>query len=190
MPIALILLGGIAGLPQPALAGQEVQTVAYGTAASITGPDGVCRQVTNNSPTGHTLMVPTQTIPEWQTFYNSAQPAGVSLNNCPCGGYVYWDGGNNAYGVNYRTNFGPYYGSSTFTVTLSGGSVCTQWCFGICCGSATWGARTFNLQCTPNNAIFILPLPSIGGHGTGPIISPDGKEVTSANGAKIQFSIH
>jgi hypothetical protein len=50
---------------------------------SVTGQDSVCKAVTNNSDTGLGLFVPTQTVDEWQTFYNNT-PTGIQLSLCTC----------------------------------------------------------------------------------------------------------
>jgi hypothetical protein len=49
----------------------------------IIGPLCICRDVTNNSPNGLGLFVPTKTLGEWQTFYNNP-PTGVTATNT-CG---------------------------------------------------------------------------------------------------------
>jgi len=56
-------------------------TVAYTTTQQITGPDGICKKITNNSGTGLSNYVPTASIAEWQSFVANP-PAGVTLATC------------------------------------------------------------------------------------------------------------
>lgn len=42
---------------------------------------GVCKKVTNTSPTGKTVYVPTQSAAEWTSFYSNP-PAGVAIGSC------------------------------------------------------------------------------------------------------------
>lgn len=82
--ILLILLSGAA----VAIAAISENTgVAYGGTSTLTGPDGVCKKVTNNSPTGKQLYVPGSTPAEWQSFVSAAQNgqiSGVTLGSCGC----------------------------------------------------------------------------------------------------------
>jgi hypothetical protein len=55
-------------------------TVNHGANTNITAHTE-CRKVTNNSATGASVYVPTQTSPEWQSFRTSP-PAGVTLDDC------------------------------------------------------------------------------------------------------------
>jgi hypothetical protein len=48
---------------------------------SITGPDGVCKKVTNASATGLSEYIPTTSVGEWQSFA-AHPPAGVTLASC------------------------------------------------------------------------------------------------------------
>lgn len=56
-------------------------TANQATPISITGPDGVCKKVTNNSGTGLSEYIPTATVAEWQSFVANP-PAGVTLSAC------------------------------------------------------------------------------------------------------------
>lgn len=56
-------------------------TASQGTPISITGPDGVCKLITNNSSTGLSEYIPTATVAEWQSFVANP-PAGVTLAAC------------------------------------------------------------------------------------------------------------
>lgn len=55
-------------------------TVNAGANANITA-HGVCRKVTNNSPTGLSVYIPTLSANEWSSFYTNP-PAGVSIAAC------------------------------------------------------------------------------------------------------------
>lgn len=57
-------------------------TVSHGTNLAVTAHTA-CRNVTNNSATGASVYVPTQTAAEWQSFYTSP-PAGVIAGSCSC----------------------------------------------------------------------------------------------------------
>lgn len=62
--------------------------VSFGAASSLTGPDGVCKKVTNNSSTGKQIYVPGSTAAEWQSFV-TRPPSGVTLSACR-GPYASW----------------------------------------------------------------------------------------------------
>lgn len=55
-------------------------TVSSGATLAVTAHAN-CRNVTNNSATGASVYVPTQTSAEWQSFYTNP-PAGVTLSSC------------------------------------------------------------------------------------------------------------
>ncbi len=59
------------------------ETVAIHQNMPITGRDSVCKAITNESTTGLSLYVPTESTEEWQSFYKSA-PSGVQLAFCTC----------------------------------------------------------------------------------------------------------
>lgn len=42
---------------------------------------GICKKVTNTSPTGKTVYVPTQSVVEWASFFESP-PQGVTIGAC------------------------------------------------------------------------------------------------------------
>ncbi len=64
----------------PAIAlGSDGTTVAAGSTQTITGPDGVCKNVTNANGS-YGVFVPTLTVGEWQSFL--ANPGLASLSNC------------------------------------------------------------------------------------------------------------
>lgn len=48
---------------------------------TITGPDGVCKKVTNESVVGLSVYVPTSTVAEWQSFTDHP-PTGVTIGSC------------------------------------------------------------------------------------------------------------
>jgi hypothetical protein len=58
-------------------------TVGAGATATITGPDGVCKQVTNNNGS-NTMYVATTSVAEWQNFYNNPNGATVAACASPC----------------------------------------------------------------------------------------------------------
>jgi len=60
-------------------------TVPAGGSLAITGPDSVCKTINNG--TGKTLFVPTNSVNDWQAFYNNTHlPAGVTVDVSLCGG--------------------------------------------------------------------------------------------------------
>lgn len=56
-------------------------TLARGIARQSVTAHGACRKVTNDSPTGKTVYIPTVTAGEWSSFYTNP-PAGISLEAC------------------------------------------------------------------------------------------------------------
>lgn len=56
-------------------------TVALAATETITGPDGVCREITNTSPTENSLYIPTASTEEWQSFITNP-PEGVTVASC------------------------------------------------------------------------------------------------------------
>ena len=56
-------------------------TALLNTPISITGPDGVCKRVTNASGTGLSAYIPTTSVAEWQSFV-AHPPSGVTLASC------------------------------------------------------------------------------------------------------------
>lgn len=68
-------------LSASAVSASDSLTALLNTPLTVTGPDSMCRIVTNASPTGKTVYVPTNSIPEWQSFV-AHPPAGVTLLAC------------------------------------------------------------------------------------------------------------
>ncbi|MFA5096475.1 MAG: hypothetical protein WC478_03945 [Candidatus Omnitrophota bacterium] len=72
-------------LPLAALNAEQIDAqrwkVNVGATETITGPDGVCQKVTNNSPNGLAIFVPIKTVAEWQAFLGHL-PSGVSVGSC------------------------------------------------------------------------------------------------------------
>lgn len=56
-------------------------TVSNGSSVTVTGPDGVCKTIKNNSATGLSEYVPSASVAEWQSFV-AHPPAGVALSGC------------------------------------------------------------------------------------------------------------
>ena len=82
----LALIAATAGVSL--LYASDGSSVARSATQTITA-FGSCRKITNASPTGKTVYVPTQSIAEWQSFYASP-PSGVSIASCDCA--VPWGG--------------------------------------------------------------------------------------------------
>lgn len=72
---AIVLLGAYA------VYASDSYTALLNTPISITGPDGVCKKVTNASATGLSEYIPTTSVGEWQSFV-AHPPAGVTLASC------------------------------------------------------------------------------------------------------------
>ena len=64
-------------------------TALLSTTIAITGPDSVCRKITNVSSTGLSEYVPTASVAEWQSFITKP-PLGVTLATCTCN--IPWGG--------------------------------------------------------------------------------------------------
>jgi hypothetical protein len=109
---AIIVLMGllIMGCGVIYVVASDALTALYNVPVAVTGPDGVCKNITNLSGTGLSGYVPTTTIAEWQSFYNNP-PAGVSVAACPvaCGGLSYG-------------------GYCYYAMSQSAGQSCTQYC--------------------------------------------------------------
>lgn len=73
--VLLILFGGAA-----VVIASDSFTVNYGTNSTITA-FSTCKKVTNNSATGLSVYVPTQTSAEWTSFQTNP-PTGVVLGSC------------------------------------------------------------------------------------------------------------
>lgn len=76
LALSSVLIAGVA-----VAAISENTGVPYGGTVSLTGPDGVCKKVTNTSPTGLQLYVPGNTTAEWQSFIAN-KPSGVTFASC------------------------------------------------------------------------------------------------------------
>jgi hypothetical protein len=88
--LAVIVIAGLlsGGLHQVLAADPYV---ANGSSENITGPDGVCQKITNNSATGMAIFVPHHSPQEWSDFQGHLQQ-GVTAQSCvlPCqNGYMY-----------------------------------------------------------------------------------------------------
>lgn len=83
VPLLAALLVGA-----PLLFASDGSSVATTATQSITA-FGVCKMITNTSPTGKTVYVPTQSAAEWQSFYMHP-PAGVTIGACGsiCGAFT------------------------------------------------------------------------------------------------------
>lgn len=75
--VSVVLIGSGAAY---AIASDGV-TALFNTAIAVTGPDAVCKSITNASPTGLTEYVPTASVAEWQSFV-AHPPTGVAVNAC------------------------------------------------------------------------------------------------------------
>lgn len=89
-------------------------TVNHGANSNITA-HATCGRVANNSATGASVYVPTQTSPEWQSFRTNP-PAGVSITSCACTGQV----------VNGKCYERGSAGQSCATVCTNRGKTCNQ----------------------------------------------------------------
>ena len=95
--------------------------VAPSTTQQITGPDSVCKQVTNNSATNN-LCVMAATTAQWQSFYNN--PNGATVAACPpscsgasVGGYCWYL---SAQGASCDTACAAHGGYNAATLTYAG----------------------------------------------------------------------
>lgn len=59
-------------------------TAYINTPVSITGPDGLCKKITNNHASGLSEYIPTTSVAEWKSFVASPPP-GVALAMCCAG---------------------------------------------------------------------------------------------------------
>lgn len=133
--------------------------VANGASVDIT-EHGVCRRVVNNHASGAGIFVPTNTSPEWSSFYNNP-PLGVSVSSCSCsvtpGSTTYSTAGSYSFVVPCHNNLtiqvwgggggggGYYNGSAVFggtggTSNWDSGSLSATGGTGGRCG---FGANTF-----------------------------------------------
>lgn len=83
--LPLLLCACVIGALIPSLAGAtDSYTVNNGAALDI-NEFSTCKKITNNHASGNSIMVPTKTNAEWQSFYNN-KPAGVTEGACSGGG--------------------------------------------------------------------------------------------------------
>lgn len=109
------------------------------TPVSVTGPNSVCKVITNTAANGVSEYIPTASVAEWQSFL-AHPPAGVSLGICTCA--LPWGGTiNDGSSVTaYLNSSGSTCPSETRTCTdtnLSGTYThpsCTITCTGKSCG--------------------------------------------------------
>ena len=82
---SLLIVFCVVGAGAAYVVASDGATASINVPLTITGPDGVCKIITNNSGTSLTEYVPTASVAEWQSFVVHP-PAGVSLNACvsPC----------------------------------------------------------------------------------------------------------
>ncbi len=111
-------------------------TALINTPIAITGPDTICKLVTNNSPTGKTAYIPTTSVAEWQSFYNNP-PAGVALASCA----PTWQSGTACTG-RYLEDYYHMTGFVTDTTQSYCQSACTMVGHGVCCA---WASNTCKL---------------------------------------------
>lgn len=122
-------IGSIVGAGVILLAGaayiyaSDGYTASYNTPVSITGPDSICKRVTNAN--ANSAYIPTASTAEWQSFYNHP-PSGVSLNACTCslpwGGTISQGQSVTAYAVP-SVNSGASCSSYSQTRTLTNGTL-------------------------------------------------------------------
>lgn len=129
--LALALLILLSGATIAVAAISENTGVAYGGTSSLTGPDGVCKMVTNNSATGKQVYVPGSTAAEWQSFVANP-PQGVTLAACTMtcasggvivGGYCWYIGASAASCDTTCTSHGGTNLSGTRDYAGSGGTL-------------------------------------------------------------------
>lgn len=81
MRAGLFLFVFLSGLAPVSATAQSLEvTLTNGATTNITGADGACRAVTNAC--GATIMAPSKTVSEWQSYYGGAKPACVTLAAC------------------------------------------------------------------------------------------------------------
>lgn len=90
--VAILVLGVVLGGAY--LYASDGATAPLNTPITVTGPDGVCKKVTNASATGLSEYIPTASVAEWQSFVANP-PAGVTLGSCNTPLYCW---GTNSYG--------------------------------------------------------------------------------------------
>jgi len=163
--IVLLLLASLLAIPANA---SDSSTVAPGATVSITGPDGVCRKVTNNNGS-NSLYVATTTTAEWENFISN--PGSASLATCappPPTGFAA-TGGNQSYIVPA--------GVTSIQVTLNGagGGVSSGTGYG-----GKGGQTIGTLAVTPGETLTVI----VGAAGASRAIgTPTGEPATFGGGA-------
>jgi hypothetical protein len=98
----------------PALATPVCTYVSPSSTQQITGPDGVCKKITNNNGSAP-LCATTYSIGEWQGFYNNSQRS-YTIATCQC------SAGTAAWLTNCSAPVGVLnYGASTGVTNTAGG---------------------------------------------------------------------
>lgn len=84
-PLALspLVITAALGFGAALIYASDGMTAVQDTPISITGPDGVCKKVTNNSATNLSEYIPTASVAEWQSFVTHP-PVGVAVVACGC----------------------------------------------------------------------------------------------------------
>lgn len=123
----------------PAVAQTLEVTVANGATSDISGADGACRRITNGC--GATVMVPSKTVAEWQSYYGGAKPSCVTVGGCPVNGAC---GGCNAYDL-------PECAAGNYSFVSQSVTACTRTvrfsCLGVNGGSTATGCRCVSTTC-------------------------------------------
>jgi len=120
--------------------------IAPGATQQITGPDGVCKKITNNNGTNN-LCVMTATTAEWQSFYNN--PNGATVAACPAacggatvGGYCWYA---SASGASCDTTCTGHGGYNSATLSYAGSAGTNANCTAVMQAlipSSTWNSTT------------------------------------------------
>lgn len=137
-PLALspLVITAALGFGAALIYASDGMTAVQDTPISITGPDGVCKKVTNNSATNLSEYIPTASVAEWQSFVTHP-PVGVALATCS-GSQTYSTPGTYTFTV-------PEHTTLTVQVWGAGGGGVGQGASGVNSGSgmggsaSTWG---------------------------------------------------
>jgi hypothetical protein len=166
MKIIIVLLVFVLCVPAWA---DDCTTLSAHASQQITGPDGVCKLVTNT--TANSLCVTTYNAAEWQSFYNHPGSATVAACQCSAGTAAWLThcsapvaALNNGSNTNVSNTASGFTGSAT--VTCSGGSYGYT---GTSCNPATCGTQGVTWG-------------SCSGTATGPIAYNGTKSVTNTAG--------
>ncbi|MEN9413111.1 MAG: hypothetical protein RLZZ342_198 [Candidatus Parcubacteria bacterium] len=112
-------------------------TASLNTPVSITGPDGVCKKVTNASATGLSEYIPTASAAEWQSFV-AHPPVGVTLAGCA----FTWTDRTAAGSRGWSSIASSADGTKLVAVALSNAVSNTDYIYTSSNSGATWIART------------------------------------------------